>query len=127
MRRTRKLRTSETRAGLCPAAVKRTGPISRRITGTATQNLHPETFLRLRRVLAISPDQAFGMRLAIGIDTQIPANADTREIECIRAGLTILDAADLRLAAALLETVNQPSNANNLQLYRHASFSCARD
>lgn len=79
---------------------------SRYITGTAKQNLHPETFSRLCRVLAITPDQAFGLRPAIGIDGQIPADADTREIERIRAGLTILDAANLRLAAALLETVS---------------------
>lgn len=79
---------------------------SRYITGTAKQNLHPETFSRLCRVLAITPDQAFGLRPAVGIDTHIPADADTRDIERIRVGLTILDPAGLRLAAALLETVS---------------------
>ena len=79
---------------------------SRYITGTAKQNLHPETFSRLCRVLAITPDQAFGLSPAVGIDAHIPADADTRGIERIRAGLSILDAADLRLAAALLETVS---------------------
>lgn len=78
---------------------------SRYITGTAKQNLHPTTFSRLCRVLAITPDQAFGLHPAVGIDAHIPTDAGTREIERIRAGLTILDAADLRLAAALLETV----------------------
>lgn len=56
-------------------------------------------------MLAITPDQAFGLSPAVGIDAQILASADTREIERIRAGLTTLDAVDLRLAAALLETV----------------------
>lgn len=78
---------------------------SRYITGTAKQNLHPETFSQLCRVLAITPDQAFGLRPAVGIDAHIQADTDIRNIERIRAGLTILDAADLRLAAALLETV----------------------
>lgn len=78
---------------------------SRYITGTAKQNLHPETFSRLCRVLAIKPDQAFGLSPTIGIDAQIPTGAGTRDIERIRAGLSILDAADLRLAVALLETV----------------------
>lgn len=54
----------------------------------------------------MTPDRAFGLSPAVGIDAQIHADADIRDIERIRAGLNILNAADLRLAAALLETVN---------------------
>ncbi|HYD70731.1 helix-turn-helix transcriptional regulator [Azospirillum sp.] len=78
---------------------------SRYITGTAKQNLHPDVFVRLCAVLAITPDQAFGQAPMAGVDADVPTDAATRERERIRASLGVLDEAGLWLAADLLETV----------------------
>ncbi len=82
---------------------------SRYITGTAKQNLHPDRFIRLCTVLAVTPDQAFGLAPMPGVDSDAPSDLDICVSERIRASLSVLDANALRLAADLLESVAKGS------------------
>ncbi|KAA0592696.1 hypothetical protein J2848_006066 [Azospirillum lipoferum] len=82
---------------------------SRYIAGTAKQNLHPDRFIRLCTVLAVTPDQAFGLAPMPGVDSDAPSDPDTCVSERIRASLSVLDASALRLAADLLESVAKGS------------------
>lgn len=89
--------------------------LSRYVSGAAKQSPHPELFVRLCRVLAVTPDQAFGLAPMPGVDTagedrpgadeDTLADRDTAERERIRASLNVLDDEGLRLAADLLDSV----------------------
>lgn len=78
---------------------------SRYITGTAKQNLHPDVFVRLCAVLAVTPNQAFGLAPMAGVDEGEPADPAARALERARAGLGALDANGVRVAAALVDAL----------------------
>lgn len=78
---------------------------SRYLTGVAKRGLLPETFLKLCQVLAMTPNQAYGVEPLTGVDPDVPEAPCGRDDVRIQASLNALPPQELVVAAELLDAL----------------------